>query len=202
MFSKLCLIGLSILISGCISLLVPNVTTEVVNLRAGEYKLDQTHAAIIFKVQHIGLSTYVGRFNKFDASLDFDPDNISATELNGIIEITSLDINNSALAEDLMSRTWFDAEKFPQAVFSTREVQVVGGNEFDFVGNLDWRGVIKPVTLRVTFNGGATNILTGKYTLGFAAKGSILRSNFGMDAYIPIVGDKIDIEIYAEFQKS
>lgn len=148
------------------------------------------------------MSTYVGRFNKFDASLDFDPDNISATELNGIIEITSLDINNSALAEDLMSRTWFDAEKFPQAVFSTREVQVVGGNEFDFVGNLDWRGVIKPVTLRVTFNGGATNILTGKYTLGFAAKGSILRSNFGMDAYIPIVGDKIDIEIYAEFQKS
>ena len=54
-FSKLCLIGLSLLISGCISLLVPNVTTEVVNLRAGEYKLDQTHAAIIFKVQHICL---------------------------------------------------------------------------------------------------------------------------------------------------
>lgn len=50
MFSKLCLIGLCLLISGCISLLVPNVTTEVVNLRAGEYKLDQTHAAIIFKV--------------------------------------------------------------------------------------------------------------------------------------------------------
>ena len=34
------------------------------------------------------------------------------------------------------------------------------------------------------------------------AETSLLRSDFGMSAYIPLVGDKIDIEIYVEFQKS
>ena len=53
-----------------------------------------------------------------------------------------------------------------------------------------------------TFHGGASNILTGNYTLGFSAETSLLRSDFGMSAYIPLVGDKIDIEIYVEFQKS
>lgn len=189
------------ILTGCVSLLVPKVATEVAELRAGQYKLDRTHAALLFKVEHIGLSTYIGRFNDFDASLDFDPANISATKLDGIIEIASLDINNPVLTEDLLSRTWFDAENFPQAVFSTLSVEPISDNEFEFEGTLNWRGVTKTVSLIGTFNGGASNVITGRYTLGFEAKGSILRSDFGMDAYIPIVGDKIDIEIYAEFQR-
>ena len=44
-------------------------------------------------------------------------------------------------------------------------------------------------------------MLTGFYTLGFSATGSIKRSDFGMDQYIPMVGDQVEIEIYAEFQK-
>ena len=68
--------GLTILLSSCVSLLVPTVNTEVVSLKAGQYKLDKAHATLLFKVQHLGLSTYVGRFNNFDASLDFDPENI------------------------------------------------------------------------------------------------------------------------------
>jgi polyisoprenoid-binding protein YceI len=41
--------------------------------------------------------------------------------------------------------------------------------------------------------------MTGKYTIGFSAVGQIKRSDFGMDSYIPIVGDQIDLEVYAEF---
>ena len=43
------------------------------------------------------------------------------------------------------------------------------------------------------------NLLTRKYTLGFHVSGSFLRSDFGVDAYLPIVGDKILIDVYAEF---
>jgi polyisoprenoid-binding protein YceI len=35
--------------------------------------------------------------------------------------------------------------------------------------------------------------------LGFSAKASILRSDFGMASYIPIVADEVELEIYAEF---
>ncbi len=181
---------------------MPNVVTEVLTLRAGQYSLDQAHAALLFKVQHLGLSTYVGRFNDFNASLDFDPQNIAASKLEGIIEIGSLDINNTALAEDLLSKSWFDEATYPQAKFFTLSVKPINDSEFEFVGNLNWRGVTKEISVLGTFHGGASNILSGKYTLGFSAKASISRSDFRVDDYIPIVGDQIDLEMFMEFQKS
>ncbi len=57
------------LLSGC-SLLVPNVEPEIIQLKAGDYRLDRSHGALIFKIQHMGLSTFVGRFNHFDVSLN------------------------------------------------------------------------------------------------------------------------------------
>lgn len=202
MIFKTALLISALLMTSCASLLMPRVETQFATLKAGQYKLDPAHASILFKVQHLGLSTYVGRFNEFDASLNFDPENISTATLNGIIEIDSLDINNKALTKDLLSSTWFDVAQFPQAEFSTQAVNPISDNEFEFVGNLNWHGVTKLVSLHVKFNGGAMNMLTGKYTLGFTATGTVLRSEFGMDAYIPIVGDRVDIEIYAEFQRS
>ena len=58
------------------------------------------------------------------------------------------------------------------------------------------------MTLDVTFNGGADSLLTGRYTLGFAATGTLLRSTFGLGAYAPAVGDEVTLEIHAEFQRT
>ena len=199
---KLVVLATALLLSSCSSLLMPTVETQVATLKAGQYKLDRAHASLLFKVQHLGLSTYVGRFNDFDASLDFDPDNIEESQLQGIIEIATLDINNKALAEDLLSSTWFNAATYPQATFTSKSVRPINENQFEFVGDLTWRGVTKSIDVLGTFHGGASNILSGKYTLGFAAEASFLRSDFGMDAYIPIVGDQVDIEIHVEFQNN
>ena len=199
---KLVVLATALLLSSCSSLLMPTVETQVATLKAGQYKLDRAHASLLFKIQHLGLSTYVGRFNDFDASLDFDPDNIEESQLQGIIEIATLDINNKALAEDLLSSTWFNAATYPQAIFTSKSVRPINENQFEFVGDLTWRGVTKSIDVLGTFHGGASNILSGKYTLGFSAEASFLRSDFGMDAYIPIVGDQVDIEIHVEFQKN
>jgi len=195
------ILTLSILLTGCVSWLAPKVESEIVKLRPGQYSLDKSHTTVLFKIQHLELSTYVGRFNTFDASLDFDPLNPAEMNLEASIDIGSLDINNPSLKDDLMGRTWFHQKSYPQAKFTTLKVEPLGDNKFTFTGSLDWRGVVKPISLEVVFHGGATNILTQKYTLGFSATGSFLRSDFGMDAYIPIVGDQINIEVFSEFQK-
>ncbi len=192
----------SVFLSACASLITPKVQSDVAKLKAGEYSLDSTHATLLFKIQHLGLSTYVGRFNKFDASLEFDPANIAAAKLNAVIEINSLDINDDDLKSDLMGRSWFRQSEFPQAAFESTSVNPISDTEFEFTGILNWRGVRKPITVAATFHGGANNILSGKYTLGFSAKGSFLRSDFGMDKYVPLVGDEITLEAYAEFLKN
>ena len=59
-------------------------------------------------------------------------------------------------------------------------------------------GVTKPVTLDVTFNGGGMNPLANVAELGFSARGSIKRSDFGISQYIPMVGDEVAISIETE----
>ena len=62
--------------------------------------------------------------------------------------------------------------------------------------------MVKPITVSATFHGGANNILSGKYTLGFSAQSTFSRSDFGMDKYVPLVGEEVTIEVYAEFLKN
>ncbi|MCL1067194.1 YceI family protein [Shewanella olleyana] len=201
-FTKLLITSIALLsLTSCVSWVTPSVESELVELQSGEYQLDENHAALIFKIQHLGLSTYVGRFNQFDAALNFDPKNMSAATLNAVVDINSIDINNSDLAETLQEDTWFDSTQYPQAVFTSHTVTPISDTSFNFTGDLTLRGVTKPVTFKATFHGGADNWMTGKYTVGFSAVGQINRSDFGMSSYIPIVGDEIDLEIYAEFLK-
>lgn len=189
-------------LSACVSLITPKVQADLVKLQSGAYSLDKTHGRLLFKIRHLGLSTYVGRFNDFDASLEFDPNDMSSAKLNAVIDMNSVDINDAGLEKDLLGYSWLRVAEFPQATFESTSVSPISESEFEFTGNLNWRGVIKEMTIKANFEGGANNILTGKYTLGFSAKGSFLRSDFEMKKYIPLVGDEVVIETYAEFLKN
>ena len=52
---------------------------------------------MLFKIRHLGLSTYVGRFNDFDATLEFDPNNMSAAKLSAVVDMSSVDINDQEI---------------------------------------------------------------------------------------------------------
>ena len=188
-------------LSSCVSWLAPSVNADLATLETGQYKLDPNHAALIFKIQHLGLSTYLGRFNQFDASLRFDPQNISTSRLQALVDIPSIDVNNPDLADTLQGSDWFDSQQFPQAQFISQGVNPLADEQFEFYGQLTLHGVTRPVSFIARFHGGADNWMTGKYTLGFSATGTIKRSDFDMASYIPLVGDEVQLEIYAEFLK-
>lgn len=201
-FRKFALLFLCLALAGCAALLTPKLEERLIQLKQGSYALDKSHAVLLFKVQHMGLSTYVGRFNQIDATLEFDPQNLEQTRLTAIVDMGSIDINNESLEKDLKGRKWFNVAEYPQAEFTTLDVIALNENQFEFVGELNWRGFKQPVTLMATFHGGANNILTGKYTLGFFAEGKFDRSDFGMSAFIPLVGDQTLLEGHAEFQRN
>jgi polyisoprenoid-binding protein YceI len=201
-FIKTVAIFILLLLVSCGTLIKPNVKTGIVQLEKGSYQLDQTHVAVLFKINHMGLSTFVGRFNKVDATLEFDPANIAAAKLSAIIDVASIDANNPDLEETLRGSSWLDTEKYPQAFFQTTNVKVLDQHSAIFSGDLTLHGVTAPIDLTVTFNGGANNMLTGFYTLGFSAASTFNRSTFGVDYLIPAIGDAVAIEVFAEFQKN
>jgi polyisoprenoid-binding protein YceI len=191
-----------IILVGCANLIRPNYTQDLVSLRAGNYTLDRQHAFVNFKINHLGLSTMVGRFNRVDASLQFDPANIAAMQINGIIEAASVDINNQDLEDTLRGIYWFDTDRYPQITFESSSVSPLPTDELELTGSLTIKGVSQQVTLLGRFNGGADNLITGKYTLGFSATASISRAAFGIDAFDSVIADNVDIEIHAEFQRN
>ena len=191
----------SIFLVSCDRLLTPDFNTEITELKGGAYTLDPDHATLLWKINHLGFSTFIGRFNDFDASLDFDPENIEAAELEVIIDVAGVDINNPEFAEELRGPDWFDVENFPQAVFRTTSfVETVDEDTFIFQGDLTLLGNTAPVNLEVNFHGGGRNFLTRSYTLGFSASANFQRSDYGLDRFASFgVGDDIELEIHVEF---
>lgn len=198
---SLVLIAASLLASGCTSLVRPNYETALSELRNGDYTLDPDHAYLLFKVPHLGLSKVVGRFNEVDAALDFDPSDITALRLDGVVSVASIDLDDESLERRLLGGGWLDAEQHPEARFTTTEVAAGEGDAFNVTGDFTLRGITLPLTLQARFGGGADNLMTGRYTLGFEARGTLSRSAYGVDGLAALVGDTIEIEIHAEFQR-
>ena len=194
---------LGLALTGCGYLLPShNQTLNPEKLPVGAYRLDPEHASLLFKLDHFGFSELVGRFDRFDASLDFDAKQPEAARLTVVIDPASIDLNLPKFEQDLRGPDWFEVSRFPQARFESREIQITGEQTGKVTGDLTLHGVTAPVTLDVTFNGGADSLLTGRYTLGFAAAGTLARSTFGLGAYAPAIGDEVLLEIHAEFLRT
>ncbi|MEH6630708.1 MAG: YceI family protein [Halopseudomonas aestusnigri] len=193
---------MSLLLVACGSLIPSgHQQVEVSQWQGGAYKLDPDHASLHFSINHLGFSNYIGRFNTLEASLDFEPDKPEDAHLSATVQIDSLDVNNPEFAKELKSSSWFNVTEFPVGYLESTKIIPTGGNQAKLMGNLTLKGITRPVIFDVSFNGGANNFLTGKYTLGFAAKGTIKRSEFGISSLVPAIGDEVELQISAEFLK-
>ena len=192
---------LSGLLVNCSRILTPDQTTEVTEVRAGQYVLDPNHASLIWKLNHLGFSTFIGSFNDFEASLDFDPEDIENASLEVVISTASLDVDIPEFEEELRGDNWFDVGVYPQAVYRTTSfLESIDEDTFLFAGDLTLLGTTAPVNLEVNFHGGGRNFLTRSYTVGVSGSAKFNRSDFGLDRFTSFgVGDEIDLEIHVEF---
>jgi len=181
------------------AVLKPDVQVAPAAVPAGDYALDKSHASILFKINHLGFSTYVGRFERFDASLTGDPAHPESAIVTATVDMTSLNIANPEFAADLMGPDWLDAATYPQAAFKTYGLKIVGENEADISGDLTLKGKTQAVIIRARLNGSAYDRLRGADVVGFSATLPISRAAFGVDKYSGLIADEVVLEIEAEF---
>lgn len=194
----LALAGLAACSSLLAPVLKPDVTTDVAEMEGGAWRLDPAHAALTFKIDHLGYSTYVGRFERFNVHLNGSPDDPANAHVEGIVDMTSLDIANDAFAETLTGPDWFNAAKFPNARFQSTRIVLTGSNTANVDGILTLRGKNAPISLSVTFNGAGFDRLRNAQVAGFSATADLDRSVFGIDKYSGLLTDRVRVEIEAE----
>lgn len=173
--------------------------------QAAEYKIDPAHSEMGFKVRHMGISTVTGHFDKFDGSFDVDPKNVKATKGTLVIETASINTANGKRDEHLRGSDFFDAAKYPQIKFVSKEVKDV--NEKDstatLVGDLTMHGVTKPVSLKIK-GGGIINDGWGNDRAAFTATGKLNRADWGLkwnkvlEAGRMVVSENVDLELAFE----
>lgn len=177
-------------------------STEIGAAPAGAYVLDEAHASITWRVWHLnGLSRYVARFDRFEAALDFDPANPAASRIEAVIDPRSVSTGDAEFDRLIAtSGGLLDADDHPEIRFVSTSVEVTGDNQARVTGDLTFRGVTRPVTLEATYNGGAYDLLRRANAVGFSARGSINRSDFGAGRYEAFgVSDEVELLIEAEF---
>ena len=105
------------------------------------------------------------------------------------------------LTGELKSADWLDAAKFPAMTFTSTKIEKTGDTTAKVTGNLTLHGVTKPVTLDAKLFGVGPNPFNKKLTVGFEVTGTIKRSDFGVTKYVPMIGDDVDLNISAPFEK-
>ena len=87
------------------------------------------------------------------------------------------------------------------ARFTSTSVAMTGDTSANITGNLTLNGVTKPVVIAAEFTGAGANPMSQVQTLGFEGRTTIKRSDFGVDAFIPLVSDEVELDITAAFEK-
>ena len=173
-------------------------------LKAGTWKIDTAHSIIGFSVRHMMVSKVRGRFEKFDATLTV-PEDPTQSSVEATIDSDSLNTGNSDRDNHVRSADFFDVEKNPQFTFRSTGLETKG-EEFVLKGDLTIKGNTRPIEVALEFNGSTLDPY-GLDRAGFTASTQISRKEFGVDIEMPmdgggvVVGDKITIELDAEFTR-
>ncbi len=164
-----------------------------------EYKLDKSHTSVNWEISHFDFSHYFGKWEA-EGKLWLDQDKPENSKVDVTIKVGDMITGNDKLNKHLKSADFFDVKKFPKATFVSDEIEVQDGKIAKVHGNLTLRGVTKPVVLEVISQKIAKN-MANKDTAGFRAKTILKRSDYGISAYLPGLGDDINLVIEVEANK-
>jgi polyisoprenoid-binding protein YceI len=176
---------------------------------AGAYALDARHANVIWRVRHMGLGLFTGRFDVVSGTLSFDPAAPENSSVNITIAAnsvsTSVTERDNAFARQIANDV-LDAANNPNMTFVSRSIQRTGPTTGLITGDLTIRGQTHPVTFETTFEGGRFVQIVGKHEIAFTARTIIDRTQWGAEFGNPIAnataGDHVEIIISAEFAKA
>ena len=171
------------------------------------FTLDPYHTLPHFSVDHLGLSTVSGRFDKTTGKVTFD-----RAAKTGSVEmviptatVTTGDADKGSRPrsrdEHLRTSDFFNVAEFPQMTFKSNKVHFTGDNPSSVEGDFTLLGVTKPLTLtivRFKCNPASGN---NKERCGGDATGKFKRTDFGMKTGVPSVSDEVTLTIAFEGNK-
>ncbi len=172
---------------------------------ADSFGFDKAHTEILFSYSHLGNSRAFGEFREFDGEVILDRDDPANSSIDLTIVAASIDTGVAAFDTHLKSADFFAVETYPLITFTSTGVEVTGDTTAKVTGELTIKEHSRPVVLDVTLNYLGEHQLAAfvpdyadMEVAGFSATTTLLRSDFGVDMLVPMVGDEVELIIETE----
>lgn len=172
-----------------------------VDIPSGVYANDPGHSYVTFSYKHQGWSYPRLRAESVNGELNLDADDLSASTVAIAIAVDSIRSNIGYFDDELASAKFFNAGRYPHIAFVGESLEMQDDTRGTLRGRVSIRGIERPLALEVTINGAKPHPFTGTPVIGVSAKGSLERSDFGLDRFIPAVSDQVDLVIEMEFAR-
>lgn len=171
-----------------------------------QWKIDPAHSSVDFSIKHMVISRVKGTFHTFDAVIEADPEDLTTARIEFTVDVASVDTRNEDRDNHLRGADFFDAENYPKMTFKATRIVKKSEGEYEVTGDLTIRGVTRPETFLVTYEGQGKDPWGG-IRAGFSANGTINRSDYGLkwNAALEtggvLVGDQVQVSLEIEAVK-
>ena len=167
------------------------------------WSLDPVHTRVLVAVDHAGFSTALGTLSGATGVLHYEPGDWAGARVEVEIPLQRLDFGDAAWNRAVLGRGLLDAEGHPVARFRSTRVEPVDERHARVAGLLQLRGVEREVVLDVRMNAARRHPMPPfRRTVGFSASAALNRSDFGVDAWPSMIGDRVELRIEAEATRS
>lgn len=153
----------------------------VASAGAVRYTLDPDHTFPSFEADHLGISTWRGKFTRSRGHVVLDrAAGTGSVEVE--VEVASISFGLAAMDEHARGADMFDAARFPRAHFRAQLTGFVDGAPTQAVGTLELHGVTQPLTLQIRRLRCIPHPLHQRELCGADLAGTLQRDAFGIDA--------------------
>ena len=156
------------------------------------YSVDSVHTHPMFEISHLGYSLQRGRFDRSSGKVSLDmAAKRGSVELN--IETASINMGSADWDKHMKSDDFFWVEKYPAINFKSDKLIFEGERVIAAEGFFTLLGVTRPLRLSLSNFHCAPHIVLKKPVCGAEVTASLKRSDYGMNKYLPLLGDEVKI---------
>lgn len=165
---------------------------------AADYVIDtaKSHAAINFRIPHLGFSWLNGRFDDFSGTFSYDKNKPEESKVRVEVNTDSINTNHAERDKHLRGKDFLHTAEYPKAVFESTAVKV-DGDKATIIGNLTLHGVTKEIEIAAEPVGGGEDPWGG-YRQGFTGTTSIPLKDFGIDYDLGPAAREVDLTLDIE----
>ncbi len=172
---------------------------SAVYLYAIPYTIDNSHSYINFKISHMIVSNVDGNFSKFSGKVDIDEKSKMLNNIEGEIDILSINTRSEERDGHLLGDAYFDAGTYPKGLLKATKISRTRQG-IKIETDLTLKGITKKVVFMGELKGPVQNPIIKKDIFGLSLKATINRKDFniGKETSSSSMGE--DVEIYINLE--